>query len=205
MPREGDNELIPGGSPLWNQAVGQFTACWVRSASHICGSIVTNKLTGRRSVEESRFLDDFTEWMRKSGGQPSDGLFTRRIEVNGRLRAKEMTGRAIRNNIKDMCAREGLDPRFFSSHSLRKAATMHMRAIGVSEEDRRERGNYSEKSMVLHKTYDYSAAGHGPLSGKALNLGVAPEIEDVRRLIIRTEASVMEGGILSVRDAVRPN
>ena len=116
-----------------------------------------------------------------------------------------MTARATRDNVKDMCARDGLDTRFFSSHSLRKAATTHMCAIGVSEEDRRERGNYSEKSMVLHKTYDYSAAGHRPLSGKALNLGVAPEIEDVRRLIIRTEASAIEGGILSVRDAVRPN
>ena len=80
-----------------------------------------------------------------------------------------------------------------------------MCAIGVSEEDRRERGNYSEKSMVLHKTYDYSSAGHGPLSGKALNAGVAPGIEDVRRLIIRSEVSALGGGILSVRDAVRSN
>lgn len=60
--------------------------------------------------------------------------------------------------------------------------------------------------MVWHKTYDYSSAGHGPSSGEALNAGMAPDIEDVRRLIIRTEASALEGGILSVvRDAVRPN
>ena len=32
--RESGNELIPRGSPLWNQAVGQFTACWVKPASH---------------------------------------------------------------------------------------------------------------------------------------------------------------------------
>ena len=205
LTQEGGNELIQGGSPLWNQVVGQFTACWVRPASHKCGSIVKNKLIGRRSVEESRFLDDLTEWMRKSGGWPSDGLFTRRTEVHGRVRVKELTGRAIRDNVKNMCIREGLDARFFSSHSLRKSATTSMRAIGVSEEDRRERGNYSEKSMVLHKTYDYSSAGHGPLSGKALNAGVAPGIEDVRRLIIRSEVSALGGGILSVRDAVRSN
>ena len=109
----GGNELIQGGSPLWNQVVGQFTACWVRPASHKCGSIVKNKLIGRRSFEESRFLDDLTEWMRKSGGWPSDGLFTRRTEVHGRVWVKELTGRAIRENVKDMCIREGLDARFF--------------------------------------------------------------------------------------------
>ena len=61
LSQEGGNELIQGGSPLWNQVVGQFAACWVRPASHKCGSIVKNKLIGRKSLEESRFLDDLTE------------------------------------------------------------------------------------------------------------------------------------------------
>ena len=61
LSQEGGNELIQGSSPLWNQVVGQFAACWVRPASHKCGSIVKNKLIGRKSLEESRFLDDLTE------------------------------------------------------------------------------------------------------------------------------------------------
>ena len=58
-----------------------------------------------------------------------------------------------------------------------------MRALGASEVDMKDRGGYSARSRVMASTYDYSSAGHGPLSSNALNGGVRRDVEDIRRFI----------------------
>ena len=104
-----------------------------------------------------------------------------------------MLFRSVRANIKDICERAGLDPKFFSAHSLRKASMTHMRAMGASVEDRRERGNYSDNSQVLNTTYDYSTAGHGVLSSSSIGGGVAVGVEDIRRYIPASQGNPSVG------------
>ena len=95
----------------------------------------------------------------------------------------------IRDQIKATCIIEKLPAEHFSSRSLRKAATTHMRALGVSEGDMKDRGGCSAGSKVMASTYDYSTAGHGPLSSNALNGGVRPDVKDIRRFIPRVKNS----------------
>ena len=42
-----------------------------------------------------------------------------------------------------------------------------MSALGASEDDRRDRGNYAPNSQVMNTTYDY-ATGLGPLAANSL-------------------------------------
>ena len=94
-----------------------------------------------------------------------------------RLRSKD-----VREALKRACEENGLDPNYFSSHSLRKGAITEMRSLGASEDDRRDRGNYAPNSQVMNSTYDYGA-GIGPLASNSLVGGHKPTVEDVRRLI----------------------
>ena len=76
---------------------------------------------------------------------------------------------------------EGLPAEHFSSHSLRKAATTHMEGHGGGHEG--QGGGYASGSRVMADTYDYSSAGHGPLSSNALNGGARPDVQDILRFI----------------------
>ena len=55
-----------------------------------------------------------------------------------------------------------------------------MRAMGVSQLDMIDRGNYVEGSKIMTAVYDYSAGGHGPLSSNSLVGGTQPSKDDVR-------------------------
>ena len=74
------------------------------------------------------------------------------------------------------------DSNYFGSHSLRKGAITEMRSIGASEDDRRDRRNYTPNSQVMNTTYDYGA-GIGPLASNSLVGGLKPTVEDARRLM----------------------
>ena len=93
-----------------------------------------------------------------------------------------LTGRAVRDQIKDTCERLGFPPNHFSSHSLRKGAITHMRANGASEDDRRDRGNYAPGSQVMNTTYDYST-GLGPLASNSLPGAQQPTVTDIQRIL----------------------
>jgi hypothetical protein len=112
--------------------------CWVRPSTNKTGEAVATKLIGRRHAGESQHLDDLVEWVTRSQVKPEDELFSRYAIVRGRLSLKRMRPRAIRESVKAICVEAELDPRHFSSHSIRKAALSHMRALGVSLEDRQE-------------------------------------------------------------------
>jgi hypothetical protein len=57
-----------------------------------------------------------------------------------------------------------------------------MRAQGSTEEDRRDRGNYSAGSVVMNNTYDY-ATGLGPLASNRLKGGHKLNTDDLQRLL----------------------
>ena len=84
--------------------------------------------------------------------------------------------------FKDICRRNGLPPDYSSAHSLRKGGVTHMRAQGVTEDDRRDRGNYAAVSQVMNTTYDY-ATELRPLASNGLEGGHEPTLIDVKRLI----------------------
>jgi hypothetical protein len=93
-----------------------------------------------------------------------------------------LTGRSVRDEIKRTCAIYGLDPDYFSAHSLRKGAITHMRSQGTSVDDRLDRGNYAPNSRVMSLTYDQSL-GLGRLGSNSLQGGRKPDIQDVKRML----------------------
>lgn len=139
-------------------------------------ALIKPKIVRRRSLEESRFLDDLIDFLVHSGSTSKDERFSYRCEgcTHVKLRAKD-----VRQALKNACEENDLDPNYFSSHSLRKGAITEMRCLGASEDDRRDRGNYAPNSQVMNLTYDYGVV-IGPL---ASNSGYKPTIECIRRLI----------------------
>jgi hypothetical protein len=142
-------------------------------------SLVKPKIVGRRSAQESAFLDDLMDFIVRSGSTGKDQLFSVRYGVSTQVKLR---ARDVRVTLKKTCEVNGLDPDYFSSHSLRKGAITEMRSLGASEDDRRDGGNYAPLSQVMNITYDYGV-GIGPLAANSLVGGHKPTIEDVRRLI----------------------
>ena len=62
-----------------------------------------------------------------------------------------------------------------------------MRALGTPDADIRDRGNYAAGSEVMRITYDYSTAGHGPLSASSINGGAVPDVEAIRRYLPKNQ------------------
>lgn len=160
----------------------QVLECRVLAASSKGKIPVKPKYLGRRSPAESQFLDDLIEFMSRSGTQGTEELLSYRQRGGRRI---TLSGSAVREELKNTCRQHGLPPDLFSSHSLRKGTITHMRARGTTEDDRRDRGNYSAGSQVMNSTYDY-ATGLGPLAANSLAGGYRPTVEDVRRLIPAT-------------------
>jgi hypothetical protein len=153
--------------------------CHVLAASSKGKVVVKAKLIGRRSEEESQFLDDLIIFITRSGALGSDELFSLRIAGNKKT---ILSGRTVREAIKETCRLNNLLPNYFSSHSLRKGAITHMRSLGSTEDDRRDRGNYAPGSQVMNATYDY-ATGLGPLAANSIVGGRKPTVTDVKRLL----------------------
>ena len=137
------------------------------------------KLVARRSPEESLFLDDLVQFIVHAKAQGSEELFSFR-KANGVQVV--LKGRSVRDEVKNTCKIYGLDPEYFSAHSLRKGAITHMGAQGTSVDDRLNRGNYAPNSRVMSLTYDQSV-GLGPLGANSLKGGHKPSIKDVQRLL----------------------
>jgi hypothetical protein len=97
---------------------GQIVECRVFGPSSK-GKITTKaKLIGRRSVVESKFLDDVIEFIVRAGARGDEKLFGFRKQDSHRV---VLTARAVRDEMKDIAKRNGLPPNYFSAHSLRKA------------------------------------------------------------------------------------
>ena len=74
---------IRGDNLPANLTAQQVYGCWVKPWTQKTGAIVKSKFIGRRTVEESKFLDDPVEWLRLSGVRTVDKLFTRYSRRNG--------------------------------------------------------------------------------------------------------------------------
>ena len=172
---------VSDDSPL----IGNVLECRVIGASSKGKRVVKAKLIGRRSLDESTFLDELVLFIARSGASGGDALFSVRNATGIKT---SLTGRAVRDHIKDTCRRLGLPPNYFSSHSLRKGAVTHMRANGASEDDRRDRGNYAPGSQVMHTTYDYTT-GLGPLASNSLPGAQQPTITDLQRILPATRSA----------------
>ena len=167
------------GIHLSEQGRGQVVECRVRTVTTKGKVTVKDKLIGRRSAEEAVFLEEVFEFVARSGAAGDEEMLSCARPDGSRL---ALRSRAVREELKRTCESEGLPPTYFSSHSLRKGAITHMRALGASEDDRRDRGNYAPGSQVMNSTYDY-ADGLGPSAANSLTGGYKPTIGDVKRLI----------------------
>ena len=66
--------------------IPQFYGCWVKPSTQKTGAIVKAKFIGRRSIEESQFLNDLVECMTLSKVKVEDRLFTRyTVGINGKM------------------------------------------------------------------------------------------------------------------------
>ena len=188
----GRSQNVPGSglaalrlvdSPEGRLAIAE---CRVRTVSSKGKVVVKPKLIARRSPEEAGFLDDLAAWIIHSGTTGKDEVFSFR-KTDGNL--VYLTGRTVRDEIKRTCASNGLPPDYFSAHSLRKGAITHMRAQGATEDDRRDRGNYSVGSGVMNSVYDY-ATGLGPLASNSLEGGHRLSTRDLKRMVPPSRKSV---------------
>jgi hypothetical protein len=153
--------------------------CTVMAVTCKSKKVTKGKMVGRRSESESRFLDDLVFFLLRSRGLGHDNLFSFRI---GAAPQVSLTGFAVRKEIKGACTRLGLPAKHFSSHSLRKGGVTQMRALGATEDDRHDRGNWAPGSQVMNDTYDYGL-GLGPLAAESLIGGYLPSVNDIQRIL----------------------
>jgi Phage integrase family len=153
------SSLVGTGAANSVAVLRQISECGVLGTSSKGKVPVKPKLIARRSPEEAQFLEDLASYVAKSGATGRDEVFSFREENRTEV---PLRSRTVREELKRTCESNGLPSAYFSSHSLRKGAITHMLAAGATEEDRRDRGNYSAGSQVMNQTYDY-AVGLGPL------------------------------------------
>ena len=187
----GQQRVVPGAGLAQAISVDpncEIVACEVEASSHKGGALSKKKLIGRRSREESEWLDDLVAWIAKSQLAAEDLIFTRykAKTVGGKVFKKRLSAEMIRSAVKDMAINAGFPPERFSAHSLRKGGMSQMRGLGASSDDRRDRGNYADGSKVYDTVYDYSTVALGPLACN-VNVGVQgtvkPLIDHVGRCL----------------------
>jgi hypothetical protein len=111
------------GLHLSAEGMGQITECRVRAVSSKGKLNVKDKLVGRRSTEESIFLDDIIMFIAHSGARSDEELLSC-YRPDGKRMA--LSSRAVQDELKTTVREEGLPESCFSSHSLRKGAITHM-------------------------------------------------------------------------------
>ena len=176
---------VLGGDPFFARArvephlILMVSECRVLPSSSKSKTVTKLKVIGFRSPEEKQFLHDIVSFLVNSRTTGREELFTHRTAA-GRIRI--IRGSTVREAVKITCDVNGLPRNMFSSHSLRKASMTDMRALGSTEEDMRDRGNFSLGSDVMNNTYD-RATGKGPLACRVLEGGYIPDVENIRKLI----------------------
>lgn len=189
---EGGQQRVVAGAELAQDVSDnprrQIVACEVEASTHKGGALSKKKLIGRRSSEESQWLDDLVVWLVYSKLAAEDLIFTRykAKTVGGKVFKKRLSAEMVRGAVKGMAINAGFPPDRFSAHSLRKGGMSQMRGLGASSDDRRDRGNYADGSNVYDTVYDYSTVALGPLACN-MNLGVQgavkPMVDHVGRCL----------------------
>ena len=101
------------------QGLSKIMECRLRTLTTKGKITVKDKLIGRRSVEESAFLEDVADFVSRSGAAGNEEMLSCARPDGTRL---ALRSRAVRDELKRTCESEGLPPTYFSSNSLRKGA-----------------------------------------------------------------------------------
>jgi hypothetical protein len=175
------------------EGMSQISECRVRTILSTGKLAVKDKPVGRRSVKESTILDDIIMFIVHSGARRDEELLSCERPDGSRI---ALSSRSARDELKATVRDEGLPDLYFSSHLLRKRAITHVRALGASEDDRRERGDFAQGSSVMITTYDYAVTGLGPSAANSLMGGCKPTIYDLKRLVpaVRPARARCQGG-----------
>ena len=178
-------ERLLGGDDFFRRAkenpnlIHLVSECSVLPASSKGKVVIKPKIIGTRSQEERRFLLDIVTFLANSRSEEKEELFSFHSKKKERV---VLSARSVRDELKKTCELHGLPKERFSTHSLRKASMSDMRALGASEDDRRDRGNYAASSTVMAESYEY-ATGPGPLACMALEGGYLPTTDHLRRFL----------------------
>ena len=78
---------------------------------------------------------------------------------------------------------EGMDPKYFSFHSLRKGCITQMKALHMSKEETLARGSYFMDSSMINTMYDDDSSSRGPLAAIGSSEGRAPTKQDIQSRI----------------------
>lgn len=118
------------------------------------------------------------EWLTTADLAKEDQNFTRYKAkvIGGKVYRKRLSAEMVKVAVKDMATASGFSSERFSAHSLRKGGMTQMRGLGASVDDRRDRGNYADGSVVFDTIYDYSTVALGPLACN-VNVGVGNTIK----------------------------
>ena len=162
------------------------------------GKVIIGPIIRTRSLEERRSLLDIVAFLANSGTAGSNQLFSFHSEKKKHL---VLYGRSARDELKYTCELHGLPKEKFSAHSLRNASMSDMRALGASEDDRRDRGNYAASSTVMAESYEY-AIGPGPLACEALEGGYLPTMDHLRRFLPPTLHEVQREALDNVGEGL---
>ena len=110
-----ESQQVGGGTSFFRDlregraAASHVLGFRVLTASQKTGAPVKAKTVGRRSVEESQFLDDLVTFIAFSKVLPSDELFCRYLErKSGTVDRKRLQGRMVRETVKGVCRDAGL-------------------------------------------------------------------------------------------------
>jgi hypothetical protein len=129
------------------EGISQIKECRVRTVSSKGKLTVKDKLIGRRSAEESTFLEDIILFIVHSGAKGEEELLSCERLRGTRL---ALSSRAVREELTTTVKEEGLPELYlyFSSHSLRKSAITHTRNHALAGKRGRSTGERELRSGV---------------------------------------------------------
>mmetsp|Transcript_756 Transcript_756/g.1022 ORF Transcript_756/g.1022 Transcript_756/m.1022 type:complete len:303 (-) Transcript_756:84-992(-) len=121
------------------------------------------KILARRSITESQFLDDLIQWVLYSGTKDNDYLCTRYWSTDHKGRAT--TRKDVSSALKRGAEALGLDPKKYSSKSLRGGFTTAAKDAAMPEKELLMRGGWVPGSKVPDVFYNtYSKSGRGGMA-----------------------------------------
>jgi hypothetical protein len=135
----------------------------------------------RRSVRESRLVDDLVHWAQWSGVQ-SKMPYLSRIH-NGRT--KLLTRRMINESLKAVATAMGFDTMIFafSSHSLRIGGATALISSGASRDSVKRVGGWAEESNCDNIYYANTALDAGALSVERMGFIDHLTVDEVKLLV----------------------
>ena len=137
----------------------------------------------RSSPAEEELMDDFIQFGRESKTS-SRNPFLSRMNLG---RYKTLTSSMVNKALKDIATHFGLDPKKFSSHSLRKGGCTSLRLAGVAPEKIQRVGGWKPDSSVMDSCYALHVGGD---RGALREEGPQVTLVDVRRLQGRSSSRV---------------